>query len=508
MLAKVTSFGLRGIEGYRVQVETDVSSGLPAFDTVGLPDTAVKEARERVRSALKNSGYSFPLGRVTCNLAPADLKKEGSLYDLPIALTILIATDQVQTQADLSHCGFLGELSLDGELRPVPGVLSMALCAVSQGIRTLYVPYDNGEEAACVKGLEVIALRSLNELLGILRGDMEARPLEFMWEDTAYAEDDAHDFSYIRGQRMAKRALEIAAAGGHNVLMSGAPGSGKTMLARAFPTILPKLTYQEALEVTQIHSITGQLSKGAGLMHDRPFRSPHHNASIAALVGGGSNMRPGEISSAHHGVLFLDEFPEFSRDVLESLRQPLEDGEVTISRARGSLTYPARCTLIAAMNPCPCGYFGSSTHPCSCTQHQISNYMRRISGPLLDRIDLQIELDSVPFESLNSNVREESSAQIRARVEKARKIQLKRYASSGIVCNAHLQSRQLQEFCRLSPEDTRMAKAYYTSQSMTTRAYTRVLKVARTIADLAGSEHIRTEHLAEAFQYRFQSYMV
>ena len=505
MLAKAMSLGLRGILGYPVQVEVDLSNGLPTFDIVGLPDAAVKESRERVRAALHNSRLEFPIQRVTVNLAPADQRKGGPIYDLPIAVGMLAATGQLAAGA-LEGRAFVGEVSLDGSLRPVRGILPMAACAREQGCKTFVAPRDNAREAACIEGLEVWGISDLSELVGALEGRIQppvAQPLD--WQQERLAQGPYPDFADVKGQPMAKRALEIAAAGGHNVILVGPPGSGKTLLAHCFPSILPELSYEEALESTMIHSVAGRLERGKTFLTQRPFQAPHHSASMASLVGGGANLRPGEISLAHNGVLFLDELPELSRNALEALRQPMEDGKVTISRAQGSLTYPARFTLIAAMNPCPCGYYGSPNHVCRCTPKQISQYLHRISGPLLDRIDLQLELEAVPYEALTSKKAEEGSASIRERVNRARQVQLARYAGAGVYCNAQLDAAGVRRYCALAPQDQALAKQYYERMGMTARSLGRIQKLARTIADMAGRAEIQTQDLMEAFQYRLET---
>lgn len=499
MFAKVKSEGLLGIESYDVEVEADLSSGMPRFDLVGLPDAAVKESRERVRASIKNCGFDFPVSRITVNIAPADIKKAGAVYDLPILISILKASGQIK--ANLEDLAFIGELSLDGEIRKANGVLPMVLRAKEKGLGAIFVPYQNAFEASVVKGIDIYPARSIKEIVSHLDFGKLIEPVshDINEEDTL---TEQLDFADVRGQEAAKRAIEIAAAGSHNLIMIGPPGTGKSMLAKRIGSILPDMTFEEKIETTTIYSVAGILPENVKLISKRPFRSPHHTISAQGLTGGGANLRPGEISLAHNGVLFMDEFPEFDRRTKESLRQPLEDSKVTISRAGGSISYPANLMVVAAMNPCPCGYLGHPTTPCKCSDAAKRKYQNKISGPLLDRMDIHIEVQNVEYETISSKEKAESSAEIKKRVDKARAIQQKRFEGTGIACNAKMTPAATQKYCTMSPQADTMMKNSFEKLGMSGRAYDKILRVARTIADLDGSENIEVQHIAEALQYR------
>lgn len=498
MYSKVLSMGIIGMDAHQILIEADISQGMPAFDIVGLPDLAVRESRERVRAAIKNCGYSFPMRRITINLAPANIKKEGPIYDLPLLIATLIASGQLS--CNVSDCAFIGELSLSGDVRPIRGLLPMAIKAKEYGIKKFYVPQSNAAEASVVKGIDIYPIDNVENLIEHLNGK-QILPVE-PYEPIISIAANLPDFADVKGQAMAKRALEVAAAGGHNVLLIGPPGSGKSMLAKRIPSILPDMTFDESIETTKIHSIAGVLSDKTPLITERPFRSPHHTVSPAGLSGGGVVPRPGEISLSHNGVLFLDELPEFSRTAMEILRQPLEDGRVTISRAWGTISYPCSTMLIGAMNPCPCGYFGHPTRACTCSSMMVKKYLNRISGPLLDRLDIHVEVPAINFDELTGNEKSESSAEIKKRVDRARNIQRERFDGSDITCNARLSSKDSERFCKLDNECKEFLSKVFDRLGLSARAYDRILKVSRTIADLDGSENIKCEHISEAVQYR------
>ena len=501
MFSKVKSYGLIGLKGLKIDVEVDINKGIPAFDIVGLPDAAVKESKERVRSAIKNSGLEFSNHKITVNLAPANVKKVGANFDLPIAVAILVSSKTLITEKYKDFI-IIGELGLDGGIKSVSGLLPMLISAKAEGYQNFIVPKANEMEASYIEGINVYALESLSNVYNFLSGTENFLAVENRVWNSEKTAKITEDFARVKGQKLVKRAVEIAVSGGHNILMVGPPGAGKSMIAKCIPGIMPDLTFDEALEITKVHSIAGELDLKKGIVTSRPFRSPHHTASTVALVGGGKEAKPGEVSLASHGVLFLDELPEYSRSTLETLRQPLEDGVITVSRASGSYEYPANFMLVSSMNPCPCGNYGVKNAVCTCSPNTIQNYLRRISGPLLDRIDLKIDVERVAFMEISNKVSEEPSSEIKKRVEAARKIQLERFKGTNVLTNAKMTSKMVNEFCKLDADCEKLMEMAFEKYKLSARGYTRILKVARTIADLDGSVDITSSHLAEALAYR------
>lgn len=501
MISMVKSISLWGIIGFIVDIEVDIEVGLPAFTMVGLAELVVKESKERVRAAIKNSGYEFSIDKIVINFAPADVKKEGTHLDLAVAVGILRSSCLVKN-GDFRSSIFIGELSLNGEVRAVRGILPMVMEARAKGFHKVYIPTENGNEVSFIEGIEIYGVATLNSLIDHLNGEVELEPIGHSPAQRQSAMTYDMDFCEVKGQRLAKRAAEIAAAGRHNLIMVGSPGGGKTMIAQRFPTILPELTYENAIEVTKIYSVAGLLKDNSSMIFTPPYRNPHHSASGSSIIGGGSTPIPGEVSLAHKGVLFLDELPEFRRDTIEALRQPMEDGNVCISRVKGKYVYPSEFMLVSSMNPCPCGYFGYELKECRCTPKQIRSYLNRISGPLLDRIDLHVSVEPINFTDMNSNSPEETSQQIKARVVKARDLQLERFKGEGISCNAQMKPRQIKKYCKFNERSMQLLENAFRVMALSTRAYNKILKISRTIADLSGSMSIEENHVAEAIQYR------